>query len=78
MVTRKEVKEILAHFGLNNKFTLHTVGFSDLARCSAQLVSIENSVISPLTYEVFQAIKDEFKPLHCIVEVKGWPSSSWC
>lgn len=78
MVTRKEVKTILAQFGLNNKFTLRTMGFSDLARCSVQVVSIENSLISPLTNELVQSIKSEFKPLHCIVEVKGWPSSSWC
>jgi hypothetical protein len=78
MITRKEASSILFNYGLKNRYSLRTIGFSDLARTSAQLVSIEDSVLSPMTNEILQELKKEFAPLGVIVEVKGWPSASWC
>ena len=40
MVTRREVSIILHNCGMKNKFTLRTVGFSDLARADVQVVEL--------------------------------------
>ena len=41
MATRVQVGKILREQGITNKFTLRTVGFSDLARGDAQFVEIK-------------------------------------
>ena len=40
--TRKQVSMILKQQGITNPFSLKTVGFSDLARGSAQFVEIKH------------------------------------
>jgi len=41
MATRSQVGKILREQGITNKFTLRTVGFSDLERGDAQFVEIK-------------------------------------
>lgn len=40
MTNRKQVQEALIELGIPNKFTLRTVGFSDLCRSNATVLTI--------------------------------------
>ena len=55
--TRVRVKSILASYGLDNKFTIRTVGFSDLARDSKKFVEIKNLKPAKIASEIKEAIE---------------------
>ena len=57
MTTRKEVSEILKRHGIQNKFSLKTIGFSDLARCEIQCVYIKDWISGPFPIEAKNELK---------------------
>lgn len=67
MATRKEIQAKLSSVGVTNKFTLRTVGFSDLARDSAQVCEIQDWTPS----ENGKLVRDILKPLGVIVMFNG-------
>jgi len=64
-MTRKEASQILRGVGIDNKFSLHTVDFSDLARCTRQFCTIKNWEPDKAKYE---AVKQAFHNTGVIVD----------
>jgi len=64
-VTRKEVGQILSSLGIENKFSLQTVDFSDLTRKVAQVVTIKHWEPNRAKYD---AIKQAFRGTGLIVD----------
>ena len=62
-ITRKEVRNILASFGLTNRFSLKTIGFESLGYTSAQQVTIKDTILHPIYLDAYLAVKKELNAL---------------
>lgn len=57
-IAKKLLKKELAEYGMTNKLTAKTVGFSDLARDSCVFVTIHNWEINPIWVHLDNFAKD--------------------
>ena len=56
-MTRKDAKAILTEIGVTNRFTLKTVGFSDIARGQAQVLIVKDWRPDPKAKDIEAAFK---------------------
>jgi len=56
---RGVVRDILTKHGLDNKFTIRTVDFTDLARCQVRFVTIKNWHPNPIARVIKAEIKSQ-------------------
>lgn len=56
-IQRKEIKDALTSLGLNNEFTVKTIGFSDLGRDSVSEITVKGWKPSPQAAQVKEVLK---------------------
>ena len=74
---RKEIKAIMAERGLDNKFSVNEVSFSDLARKSRYVVTIKDWTPSQPVSELKNAIRERFPGVIVMFDGPGIVESSW-